>query len=398
MLKAIKIRLYPNKSQEEYINKLLGCYRFVYNSCLNKKKEAYLVDKSNLSLKELSCYFHNELTKNKDYLWLNEHNTKVLKQSILNLMEAYNNFFINNKGFPKFKTKHNKQSCRFPLEAISKKNDYESGSLTLVKQFKNIKFKTSDKYKKYLSKHKSNIKSATLTKVKSGNYYLNILIDGDLMKQINRPKNEFIGIDLGIKDFIVDSSGQSIKNIKTKRNNQKKLTKLHKELSKKQKNSKNRDKSRIKLAKFYEKLNNKKENYLHNISNQLINENQVIIIEDLNVKGMLKNHHLAKSIQELSLHKFKEMLLYKAKWYNRHIVQIDRYFPSSKLCSKCEYKNSDLKLSDRKWICSECGTEHDRDYNAAINILNEGKKIYKDKIGLRCPKLTPLESKSIDPR
>jgi putative transposase len=167
-------------------------------------------------------------------------------------------------------------------------------------------------------------------------------------------------------------------------------------LSRKQKGSKNKEKSRIKLAKLYEKLNNIKENYLHQVTNQLLNENQVIVIEDLNVKGMIKNHNLARSIQELSLYRFKQMLTYKAEWYGRDIIEIDRFFPSSKLCSSCQYKNNELSLKDREWTCVNCGQHHNRDYNAAINILNEGKRILK--IGLSSPELTPLESKSLDPR
>jgi putative transposase len=212
------------------------------------------------------------------------------------------------------------------------------------------------------------------------------------MKTKSQPNNDFIGLDLGIKDFIIDSNGNSIENIKIKRNNEKKLAKLHRELSKKQKGGSNREKAKVKLAKFYEKLNNKKENYLHHITNQLLDENQVIVIEDLNVKGMMKNHNLAKSIQELSLYRFKEMLRYKAEWCGNHIVEIDRFFPSSKLCSNCGYKNNELKLSHRQWTCPNCGERHNRDHNAAINILNEGKKIVNNTIPIRCGKLTPLET------
>ena len=160
--------------------------------------------------------------------------------------------------------------------------------------------------------------------------------------------------------------------------------------------SKNREKARIKLAKFYEKLNNKKENYLHHITNQLLDENQVIVIENLNVSGMMKNHMLARSIQELSLYRFKDMLMYKADWYNRDIVQVDRYFPSSKLCSCCGYKNVNLTLEDREWTCPNCGTRHDRDFNAATNIENEGRKLYKENIGHRLPDLKPAEKVSLD--
>lgn len=393
MLKAIKIRLYPNKTQEIYIGKLLGCYRFVYNNCLDKKIKAYKNDKLSLGLKELGNYFHHELTKNEEYSWLAEHNTKVLMQSVFNLLDSYKRFFVNKTGFPKFKSKHNSQhTCRFPIGAISRKNDYSKFKLTLTKDLKNIKFSCSDKYSSYLNKHKENIKSATLTKTKSGKYFLSILVDGDLTKTYDKPINEFVGIDLGIKSFIVDSKGNEYENIKIKRNNQKKLAKLNRILSKKQKGSKNKEKARIKLAKFHEKLNNKKEQYLHEVSNKLLNENQVIVIEDLNVKGMMQNHHLARSIQELSLYKFKSMLYYKSVWSGRDIVEINRFFPSSKQCHRCDYKNDNLKLSDRTWTCPQCETKHNRDLNAAINIENEGIKLYKNKIPTRCGKLTPLES------
>jgi len=402
MLRAIKIRLYPNKDQQAYISQLLGCYRKVYNLSLNYKMEQHTLSGITANMKSIGNEFHNNWTKSDEFHYLNDHNTKVMKQAIINMLDSYKRFFINHSGFPKFKSKHdNKQSCRFPSEAISKRNDYESNRLTLISQLKDIKFKCSDEYKKYLNNHKQNIRSTSLSRTKSGNYFLSILIDGDLMKTYGNSRNEIVGIDLGIKDFIVTSKNQTFENIKIKRNNQKKLAKLNQELSRKQKNSKNKNKARIKLAKYHEKLNNIKENYLHQVSNQLLNENQVIIMEDLNVNGMLQNHHLAKSIQELSLSHFKEILKYKAEWTDRYIVEVDRFYPSSKLCSNCGYKNNELTLKDREWTCPVCKTRHNRDLNAAINIKNEGMRIIKNKIfksidlnlvPTRCGKLTPLES------
>lgn len=392
MLKALKVRIYPNNNQVDYLNNLLGSYRFVFNSCLNLKKNTYIESKQNLGLKELGNYFHQELTKNPDYVWLNDHNTKVLKQSILNLMESYKRFFVNGNGFPKFKSKYDtKQSCRFPLEAISKKNDYLSNHLNLTKELKNLKFKCSDKYKNYLNQYKEFIKSATLTKSKSGNYHLSILIDLPNHKQLPQT-DKVIGIDLGIKDFIVDSDGNRYENLKTIRTNQRKISKLQRRLSKKVNKSKNKDKQRIKLAKYHEKLNNIKTNYLHQISNKMISENQVICMEDLNVSGMMKNHMLSKSIQELSLNNFTNMLKYKAIWNDRDLIQIDRYFPSSKLCNVCKTKNDELTLKDREWQCKSCQAKLDRDINASINILNEGMKLYKNKIPIRNGKSTPLET------
>lgn len=395
MLKAIKIRLYPNKTQEEYIGKLLGCYRVVYNRCLTKKIEAYENNKTNLGLKELGKYFHNDLTKDAEYVWLNEHNTKVLKQSIMNLMEAYKRFFVNGNGFPKFKSKHdNKASCRFPSESISKRNNYLDNKITLTNNLKDVKFACSDEYTKYLNKHKEGIKSATLSKTKSGKYFLSILSDGDISKITPKPINDIIGLDLGIKTFIVASNGETFDNIKTKRNNEKMLVKLHRQHSKKQKGSKNREKARIKLARYYEKLDNIKINYLHNITSKLVSENQTIVIEDLNVSGMLKNHNLARSIQELSLYEFKRQLEYKCEWYGRDLVIIDRWFPSSKLCNNCGYKYKDLTLKEREWTCPDCGMKHDRDMNAAINIEDEGKRIMK--IGHRLPELTLEDYPTMD--
>jgi len=271
MLKAVKIRVYPNKEQEVYISKLLGCYRFVYNKCLDRKKTAYLTDKSNLGLRDLGNYFHQDLTKTEEFNFLTEHNTKVLKQSILNMIDSYKNFFINGSGFPKFKSKHdNKQSCRFPEEAISSKNDYQTSKLTLTSQLKDLKFRCSDRYKNYLTKHKLNIKSATLSRTKSGNYYLSILVDGDIENKFNKPINNIIGIDLGIKNFIITSNNKCFDNINIKRNNQKRLIKLNRQLSKKVNGSNNKNKCRKRLAKYHEKLNNIKENYLHQITNLLL--------------------------------------------------------------------------------------------------------------------------------
>ena len=391
MFNSIKLRLYPSKEQEIYINKLLGSCRFIYNQCLNKKITEFKELKINHNLSSLQKFLHNDLLKDINYRWLQEHNTKVLSSSILNLIDSYSNFF-KGYGFPKFKSKNDKQSCRFPLQAISKKQDFSKSKITLTKQLKDLKFKTSDKYINYLIKNQSNIRSATLSKNKSNEFYLSILIDGDLLKILNEPKNKIVGIDLGIKDFVITSKGQKFENLKLIRNNQKKLSSLQKQHSRKKKGSKNKEKARLKLAKYHQKLVNIKDNYLHKVVNTLLNENQVICMENLNVSGMMKNHNLARSIQELSLSRFETILKYKANWYNRQVINIDRFYPSSKTCSNCGYINHDLKLSDREWTCLGCGVMHDRDLNAAICIEQEGLKIYNKLVGIRNPELTPLES------
>jgi putative transposase len=380
MLKAIKIRIYPTDDQTHYINGLLGTCRFIYNNLLAHKIHQYNENKHSVSFSELGKRL---VTIKSEYEWIRLSHSKVLQQSLINLEKAYSSFFNNGAGFPKFKSKKdNTHSCRFPSDAFMGVN---GNRISLIKQLKDIHFKCSRKDEVYLNKNQDIIRSITLTKTNSNKYYLSVLIDKP-NKILPKPSNDVIGIDLGIKDFIIDSKGNHYENIKIKRNNEKILTKLHRQLSKKEKGSKNRNKVRIKLAKFYNKLHNIKENYLHDVSNQLLNDNQVIVMEDLNIKGMLKNHNLAKSIQELSLSEFKDKLKYKSEWYGRNVIEIDRFFPSSKLCSCCGHKYKHLKLSQREWVCSSCGTKHDRDINAAINIENEGRRILK--IGLSSPEFT----------
>lgn len=387
MLKAIKIRLYLDDEQIDYVNNLLGTCRFIYNNLLSYKIEEYNINKHNVNFGELG----RKLVELKsEYEWIKNSHSKVLQQSLINLNQAYNNFYKNSTGFPKFKSKKdNKHTCRFPNDAIS---GIKGNRINIIKQLKDIHFKCSRFDEKYLNKNQKDIKSATLTKTKTNKYYLSILIDRP-NKQLNK-NNNVIGLDLGIKDFIVDSNGNKYENIKIKRNNEKKLAKLYRQLSKKKNGSNNKEKCRIKLAKLYEKLNNQKEYYLHHITNKLLDENQVIVIEDLNVKGMMKNHNLARSIQELSINRFKQILEYKCKWYDKDLIIIDRYYPSSKLCNCCGYKNNELTLKDRTWKCKSCNTIHDRDLNAAINIKNEGNRILN--VGMSSPELTLQESKSID--
>ena len=388
MLKAIKIRLYPTDNQIVYINKLIGSSRYVYNQCLNYKIIEYSLWSNPTSIKDTG----NHLVKLKsEKEWLKESHSKVLQQSLINLETAYKNFFKSGSGFPKFKSRHQNQSCRFPVDAIS---GVKGNRINIINTLKDINYKCSVQDEKYLNKNQDLIKSGTLSKTKSGNYYFSILIDKP-NKQINKIGNGLIGIDLGIKDFIVSSEGTSYENLKSKRLNQNKLSRLHRQISRKKKGSNNRNKARVRLAKTYEKLNNIKEYYLHSITNQLLSENQTIVMEDLNVSGMLKNHKLAKSIQELSLNRFKTILKYKAEWYGREVIEVSRWFPSSKLCNCCGYKNQELELKDREWVCLKCGIKHDRDLNAAKNIRDEGIRI---KIGLSSPELTPLESKTLVPR
>ncbi len=372
MLKGIKIRLYPNDEQEATLNSLLGGYRFVYNSALNFKIEKYQNEKKSTSISDTSYLFHNILRL--EHEWLQQHNTKVIKQGLKDLEVAYKNFFKTKKGFPKYKSKKDIQKCRFPKEAVA--NDtFKNNKLNLTKSIKNINFSCSDRDKKYLLNNKECIKSVTIVRTKTDKFYASILIDGDLLRTVNKPIRESVGIDLGIKELLTLSNGETIDNPKWIRTNEKQLKRLHKQLSNKVKGSNNRNKARLKLAKKHERIRNQKQDFLHNLTTKIINENQVIILEDLNISGMLKNHKLAKSIQELSLYEFRRQLTYKAQWYGRDLVFVNRFYPSSKLCSGCGWNNNQLTLSDREFICEDCGLIIDRDLNASINIETEGLRL-----------------------
>lgn len=376
MLRAVKIRLYPNKTQEQTLNKVLGCYRFVYNQMLARKQNAYKADKTNLKVTDLSKWFHGTLLKDDQYTWLKEQNTKVMKQAIRQMDGAYQKFFKQHNGFPKFKSKKDKQSALFPYEAISKHNTFETRHISLTTPLKNIKFRCSDLYFSRLQKYNKNIRSATLSKTKSGNFFLSILIE---MKDTELKKfehtNKQVGIDLGVKDFVITSDGEVFENKHFFKKEEKQIKKLQRQLSKKVKGSNNRKKAQIRIAKLFGRITNKKDAYIHYVANELLSYFDTIFMEDLNVQGMLRNHHLAKAIQEVDFYKFKETLVNKALVNDKQVVFIDRFYPSSKTCSVCGYKKRDLRLSDREWACPKCGTKHDRDINAAVNILLYGQRM-----------------------
>lgn len=376
MLRAIKVRLYPNKEQEQKINKTLGCYRFVYNHMLSLKQEAYNRDKTNLGLCELSKYFHGTLLKDEQYDWLKEQNTKVSHQAMMQMLSAYDNFFKQHRGFPKFKSKKDRQSALFPIDAISKCNTFETRHISLTKPLKNIKFRCSDLYFRILQKYSKNIRSATLSKSKSGNYFLsiNVEMEDTELKRFEHTEKQ-VGIDLGVKDFVITSDGEVFENKHFLKKEEKKMKRLQRQLSRKVKGSNNREKQRVRIAKLFERMTNKKDAYIHYVVNELLSRYDSIFMEDLNVKGMLRNHHLAKAIQEVGFYKFKEILSNKALVNDKKVVSVDRFYPSSKTCSVCGYKKKDLTLSDRSWVCPQCGTKHDRDINAAMNILFEGKRM-----------------------
>lgn len=385
MLKAIKIRIYPSDEQKKFINKQLGCCRVVYNFCLAYRRDKY--EKEGIPItSSQSINYIVELKKERE--WLKEVHSKVLQQSVIDMNSTYKNFFEGRCGFPKFKSKKDyEQKCRFPKDAFI---GVRGNRIDLIKSLKDIHFKCSVRDERYLNKNQDKVHSLTLTKTKSDQYYLSVLVD----KQIE-PKPQttsVIGIDLGIKDFVITSEGQVFENLHFKKSETNKLKRLQRQLSRKQPNSKNREKARIKIAKLNQKIRNKKLHYLHQVSNQLVSENQIICMEDLNIKGMMKNHNLAESISEMNFGEFKNLLTYKCLQYGRQLVFIDRFYPSSKTCYCCGYVNKSLTLSDRQWVCPECNSVIDRDLNAAQNIKDEGLR----KIGWSSPEFTPADCPTMD--
>ena len=374
MLKAIKIRIYPTAEQVDFINKQLGCCRFVYNNCLAFRKDSY--QNEHISVSSSEAVKHITSLK-KDNEWLKDVHSKVLQQSVRDMNQAYDNFFKLHKGFPKFKSKHdNRQSCRFPKDAFI---GVRGNRIDLIKVLKDIHFKCSRNDERYLNRNQDKVKSITLSKEPNGKFYLSVLIDKPL-RQVPQ-SSSMVGLDLGIKDFAVTSDGQVIENFHFKKNEESRLKRLQRQISKKVVGSKNREKARLRFAKLNEKIRNRKLNFLHDVTNHLIDENQVIVMEDLNVKGMVRNHKLAESISEVNWGEFRRMLTYKAAWHGRQLVFIDRFYPSSKRCNHCGYIYKELTLKDRQWVCPKCGSLIDRDYNAALNILEEGERI----IGLSSP-------------
>ena len=374
MIKSLKIRIYPNSQQVKTLANYFGTYRFVYNRCLEYRQS------NKASMSDLNK--HITSLKYGESSWLKEVNSKVQQQSIINLLTAYNNYFKNKKHFkePVFKSKYGKQACRFPVDAIYN-SSFISGKLDLVTSLKGIKYKTSDRYHELLKDFRQNIKSITVSKTKSGKYFASILIHvEEYVKPCGIGK---VGIDLGIKTFIVTSDGEEINQPKWIRDNQKKLSRLQRSHSKKKKGSKNKEKTRLKLAKFHEKLTNQKEHFMHNVVNRLIYDNQVICLETLNIVGMMKNHKLARSIQEKNIGRFNALVMEKAEKRGVKIIKVDRWFASSKLCSVCGHKHDKLELKDRVWTCDKCESVHDRDFNASVNILNEGLKNLK--VGMSKP-------------
>jgi putative transposase len=360
MYKSYKYKLKPSPEQIVLLNKHFGSIRFTYNYFLNERKKEYETNKQTLNYID-NCKSLTELKKQEQFSWLNEINSQSLQSSLKHLDDAYNGFFKKRTKFPKFKSKKSRNSFKVPQfvrlenEKLKIPKFKEPIDLILHRTFKGI------------------IKQATISKTPTNEYFVSILVETEHNKFEKTGKS--VGIDLGIKDFVVTSEGYKYKNNRYTKTYERLLKKRQQHLSRKTKGSNKYEKQRLKVAKLYKKITNSRLDNLHKVSTELIKKYDTIILEDLNVKGMVKNHKLSKHISDASWSKFIELLTYKAEWNDKNIVKIDRFFPSSKTCNHCGYINQNLDLSIREWTCPSCNTKLDRDLNASKNILNEGYKL-----------------------
>ena len=366
--KSYKFRIYPNEDQQVLLSKHFGATRFVFNHYLNKRKETYLDNKTSLNYYDNA----NDLTlikKDENYVWLKEINSQSLQSSLRNLDTAYNKFFRKQSKFPNFKSKYDKQSFTIPQSIVIEENKLY---IPKFKQGININVHIDIEGK---------ILFGTISKSTTGNYYISITCEVEY--QPYQKTGSSVGIDTGIKDLAILSNGVVHENIKTLKSNIKKLKYNQRQLSKKQKGSNNRLKEKHKLAKLHEKVTNIRLDYLHKVSTNIIKNHDIICIEDLAVKNLMKNHKLAQAFSDVALGTFYSMLEYKANWNDKTIVKIDRFFPSSKTCSICGWIKQDLELKDRNWTCPSCNTFQDRDFNASQNILKQGLNILNSGCGMQ---------------
>jgi putative transposase len=359
MLKSYKYKLKPNEDQKVLLNKHFGSIRFIYNYFLNERKKEYENNKKSLS------YYDNakaltELKKSEEYSWLNEVNSQSLQTSLKYLDNAYIGFFNKRTKFPRFKSKKSKNSFKVPQFV-----KLENNKLKIPKFKEPINLILSRKFT-------GKIINCIISKTTTNEYFVSFLVETEHNKLPKTGKS--VGIDLGIKDFVITSDGYKYKNNRYTKKYERTLKKNQQHLSRKKKESNRYEEQRLKVAKLHKKITNSRLDNLHKVSTELIKKYDIIFIEDLNIKGMVKNHKLAKHIADASWSKFIALLSYKAEWNDKEIVKIDRFFPSSKTCSCCGYINQDLNLTIREWTCKGCRATLDRDLNASINILKEGYK------------------------
>ena len=359
MLKAYRYRLYPDRDQTVLINKHIGSCRFAYNHALEVKEFNYLLEGRNVSCFELI----NQLKELKAvFPWLYEVDSQALQQSIINLFSGFNLFFKGQAELPKFKNKYTTQSFRNPH---GKNVKIESGKLFQPKFREGIKMVIDREFT-------GKIRSTTISRTPTGKYFVSVLVD--TLKKVPKPveikPETAVGIDLGLKSFIVTSEGLKFEHPKHLQKSLSHLKYLSRQHSKKKKGSKNKNRSRLKLALCHEKIANQRKDFLHKLSTNLVKNHDTVCFESLKIANMIKNRRLARSIHSSGWGMFVDMCKYKGVWYGKNILQIPTFEPSTKICSTCGHKTDSLKLADRHWLCVHCFTGHDRDINAAINIKN----------------------------
>ena len=359
-IKGFKFRIYPNKTQQQLINSILGCCRFVFNHFLDIRKNEWKANHNSLTYVKTSKLL-TDLKKREDTSWLKEADSIALQQSLRDLDRAYENVLKKRAGYPRFKSKHsNNQSYRTinqkdGIHIVDKKIKLPKIGFVKIKQSRTFE---------------GHILNATISYTASGKYFISLCVGMDKEKLISTNDGKQIGIDVGLKEFYTDSNGNTVSNPRVLKKLSKKLAREQRRLSHKMHKSRNREKARIRVARVYEHIANIRKDFLHKLSTQLVRENQTIAVENLQVKNMLKNHKLAKAISDVSWSEFFRQLEYKAKFYGSEILKVPTFYPSSQTCHVCGYQNAGIKdLSVRKWTCPQCGTVHDRDINAARNIL-----------------------------
>lgn len=386
--KGIELRLDPTKAQAVYFNKCIGAERVAYNAMLNTKITLYRdygVKNFNLNWSSLKDF----------YPWMKDVDSRCLNYAKIELERAYTNWFKSLKnggitGYPNFKKKEHKGSYHNTSMPSTPYRLFKDNKI-FIPVIKWVKFRN---YKNLdLSKIKK-IRNLTIKRTNTGKYFVCVCCDVEISEYEHT--GNCVGLDLGVKDLIITSDGEKFENKHLLKNSEKRIKHLQKVFSKKSKGSKNREKARLKLATAYEKLGNKRKDYLHKLTTRLVRENDIICIEDLNVRGMLKNHKLAKSISDCSFSMIRSMLSYKCGWYGRKLILIDRWSPTSKRCSCCGSIMPSMGLNVREWVCPNCSTYHDRDINAAKNILDEGLRLLD--VGCVPPEFKPVENPTMDDR
>lgn len=361
--RAYKYRIYPTDEQKQQLARTFGCCRFVYNWALRKKTDAFYKDNQRLYYKDLSEAL-TALKKQEDTIWLSEVSSVPLQQTLRHLDRAFINFFEGRGAYPTFKKKRNQQAATYTANAFL----WRDGTITLAKQDEPLAIRWSRSLP-----DGAKPSSVTVSKDCADRYFISILVEEDIEQLPVTDKA--IGADLGLKDFVALSSGEIVGNPRFFAKDEKKLAKAQRRHAKKKKGSKNRDKARKKVARIHARIADRRRDFLHNLSTKLIRENQTICVETLAVKNMVKNHSLAKAIHDVGWSEFVSQLSYKADWYGRTLVKIDRWYPSSKRCFDCGHILDSLTLDVRWWTCPECGVVHDRDINAAKNIVAVGQAV-----------------------